>query len=208
MARLREELIFKEMLQHGHVAFDNDIRDKYPEAGTTGLDENGQYNNTLAIEDIFDLIVSLMVKEYSPTDVLIHPLTWSVFVKNGMVDIFDKPALGGDTNMGEIDDDVTNGRLPVGLNIMSSPFIPFDKDNKKFHMYVIDRNNVGAVVEKQPMTTDQFTDPYRDIYNLKFKSRYGVGTYNDGEAIALAKNIALDVSYEKPELIRTIDVTP
>ena len=205
LARLKEELIFKAMTKHGHTTFDNEIRDQHPEAGTTGRDEHGDYNDTLSVEDFFDIVVALMANEYMPTDVLIHPLTWSVFVKNGMIDIFDKPALGGEETIGTIDKDATNGRLPVALNIMASPFIPFDQVNKTFDMYVIDRNNIGVIVQREGMTTDQFSDPYRDISNLKFKERYGIGVLDEGKAVSVAKNVALDTSYAKPTLVRTID---
>jgi len=207
LARLKEELIFKAMTKHGWTTFDNAIRDKYPDAGTTGRDEHGNFNNTLAIEDMFDIILALMNNEYMPTDVLVHPLTWGVFVKNGLIDIFSKPALGGDANLGTIDQDVTNGRLPVSLNIIASPFIPFNQVDKTFDMYCIDRNNVGVIVQREGMTTDQFTDPYKDIHNLKFKERYGLGILDEGKAVSVAKNIALDTTYEKPLLVRTIDAS-
>lgn len=45
LARLKEELIFKAMTKHGHVTFDNNKRDKNPDAGTTGRDEHGNYND-------------------------------------------------------------------------------------------------------------------------------------------------------------------
>jgi uncharacterized protein YciU (UPF0263 family) len=194
------------MSKHGHVVFDNDIREEHPDAGTTGLDEMGNFNDTLAIEDFFDIVVALMNNEYTPTDVLIHPLTWSVFVKNGLIDIFDQGFFGNDIDF-SIDKNAANGRVPMGLNIMVSPFIPFDKVNKKFDMYVVDRNNVGVIVQKDQMSTDQFTDPYRDILNLKFRERYGIGILDEGRAVATAKNIALDVTYEKPDLTRTIDAS-
>jgi len=206
MARLKEELIFKAMSKHGHVVLDNDIREEHPDAGTTGLDEMGNFNDTIAIEDFFDIVVALMNNEYTPTDVLIHPLTWSVFVKNGLIDIFDQGFFGNDVDF-SIDKNAANGRVPMGLNIMVSPFIPFDKVNKKFDMYVVDRNNVGVIVQKDQMSTDQFTDPYRDILNLKFRERYGIGILDEGRAVATAKNIALDVTYEKPDLMRTIDAS-
>lgn len=205
MARLKEELIFKAMTKHGHTVFDNDLRAKHPEAGTTGLDEFGNFNDSLSVENIFDLIVALMNNEYIPTDLMLHPLTWSVFVKNGLVNIFDNPALGGNDSLGNIDTDVTNGRLPIGINIMSSPFIPFDRDRQKFDMYVVDRNSCGVVVQRQEMTTDQFDDPYRDIHNLKFMERYGIGVLDEGKAVAVAKSVSLDTSYEKPQLVRMID---
>ena len=204
MARLKEEKIFKAMTKHGHTVFDNSMREKHPEAGTHGMDELGNYNDTLAIEDFFDIVVALMNNEYTPTDVLIHPLTWSVFVKNGLIDMFDQPVMGNDANF-SIDKDAANGRIPMGLNLMVSPFIPFDRVNKKFDMYVVDRNNVGVIVQKDKMSTDQFTDPYRDILNLKFRERYGIGILDEGKAVATAKNISLDVTYEKPDLVRMIN---
>ncbi len=204
MARLKEELIFKAMTKHGWTVFDNNKREKHPEAGTTGRDEYGNYNDTLAIEDFFDIVVALMHNEYTPTDALIHPLTWSVFVKNGLIDMFDQPVMGNDAQF-SIDMDAANGRIPMGLNLLVSPFIPFDKVNKKFDMYVVDRNNIGVIVQKDEMSTDQFTDPYRDILNLKFRERYGIGILDEGKAVATAKNISLDVTYEKPDLVRMIN---
>ena len=204
MARLKEEIIFKRMTKYGHTVFDNNMRDKQPEAGTTGRDEYGNFNNTLSVEDVFDIVIALMNNQYNPTDVLIHPLTWSVFVKNGLVQIFDNPALGGADEIGEINKEVTGGRLPVNLNIMASPFIPFDRQNKQFDMYCVDRNSVGVIIQREQMTTDEFDDPYKDIRNLKIKSRYGVGVLDEGRAVTVAKNVALDTSYPKPDLVRTI----
>lgn len=204
LARLKEELLFKAMSKHGHAVFDNRKRNKYPEAGTTGRNEHGEFNDTLSVEDLFDLIIAIMANNYIPTDVLIHPLTWSVFLKNGLVNVFDKPALGTDGSI-QIDKNAANGRIPFALNLMVSPFIPFDQVNKKFDMYVVDRDNVGVIVEKTKMTTEDFTDPYRDIRNLKFKERYGIGILDQGKAVATARGVSLDVSYEKPTLIRTID---
>lgn len=204
LARLKEELLFKAMSKHGHVVFDNKLRKKYPEAGTTGRNEHGEFNDTLAIEDLFDIIVALMANEYVPTDILIHPLTWSIFVKNGLISIFDKPALGSEGNI-KIDKNAANGRIPFALNLLVSPFIPFSQVDRTFDMYVIDRNNVGVIVQREKMTTDDFIDPYRDIRNLKFKERYGIGILDQGKAVATARNIALDITYEKPMLVRTID---
>lgn len=204
MARLKEEIAFKMMSKYGHTVFDNSIRDKQPEAGTTGRDEYGNFNNTLSVEDVFDIVIALMNNEYNPTDVLIHPLTWSVFVKNGLVQIFDNPAMGGEDEIGEINQEVTGGRLPVNLNIMASPFIPFDRQKKQFDMYCLDRNSVGVIIQREEMTTDEFDDPYKDIRNLKIKERYGVGVLDEGRAVTVAKNVALDTSYPKPNLVRTI----
>lgn len=210
MARLKEELMFKAMTNHGTVVFDNDLRDKYPQAGTTGLDELGNFNDTLSVEDFFDLVIMLMNNEYVPTDLLIHPLTWTVFLKNGLIDMLDAPAIGQGNDLEDLqggEAEIGGDKLPINLNVTSSPFIPFDEEERTFDMYCIDRNNVGVEVTRDPMTTDEFEDPYRDIQNLKFKERYGIGILDEGKAVTVAKNISLDTSYPKPDLVRTIDIS-
>lgn len=95
-------------------------------------------------------------------------------------------------------------RLPVPLTINFSPFVYFDKINKRFDMYVIDRSEVGVIVQKEGLTTDNWTDPERDIRLLKAKERYGVGVLNNGKAIAVARNIAVAPSYPQQPVIRVV----
>ena len=89
----------------------------------------------------------------------------------------------------------TQGRLPFGINVNFSPFIKFDKVNKTFDMYIINRNNVGVIAQKDPLTTDNWTNPERDIRLLKVKERYGVGILDNGRGIAVARNIAVAPTY-------------
>ena len=55
------------------------------------------------------------------------------------------------------------GRLPMPISVSFSPFVKFDKVNKKFDMYCIDRSSVGVIAEKEALSTDNWTDPERDI---------------------------------------------
>ena len=52
---------------------------------------------------------------------------------------------------------------------------------------------------KDPISTEQFDDPARDIKTLKVKERYGVGILNGGLAIAVAKNIKFAKTWPMPE---------
>ncbi len=61
MARYKEEQIFNAFSSHGHVVFDNALRTAQPAAGTTGLGKDGQYNDTLSVEDFLDLTLALMM---------------------------------------------------------------------------------------------------------------------------------------------------
>ena len=205
MARFKEEKIFIQFSKHGHIVFDNDIRAKYKEAGTTGMDIEGNYNNTMSTEDMIDLFVAVMANGYNPTDIIMHPLTWSVFFKNDIMNSLTHAAIGGSqiTNL-QIKPDQVSGRIPFSININFTPFAPFNYETKKFDMYVVDRNNIGILLEKTPLATEQFDDPMRDIQTIKVNERYGIGILNQGKAVATARNLAFDKSYPEPDRIKVV----
>lgn len=206
MMRLKEEKIFIQFSKHGHMVFNNDIRDKYTEAGTTGMDREGNYNNTMSTEDMIDLFIAVMANGYNPTDILMHPLAWSVFFKNDIMNSLTHAALGGSqiTNL-QIKPDQVTGRIPFAVNLNFTPFAPFNYETKNFDMYVVDRNNIGILLEKTPLATEQFDDPMRDIQTIKINERYGIGILNEGKAVATARNIAFDKSYPEPERIKVVN---
>lgn len=209
MARLKEEKIFHQFSKFGHTVFDNSIRDQYPEAGTTGLAYDGTYNDTLSVEDFLDLIIAVMNNEFVPDTVLMHPLAWTAFAKTALYGGYAQTIGGiqGTDTPGsfQLDPESTAGRLPFPFRIVMSPFIPLDRENKRFDMYVVDSNNVGVLIEREPLTTEQFDDPTRDIRNIKLKERYGIGILFEGRAIAVAKNVALDKSFPIPTRVKNVD---
>src|SRR5690606_34278091 len=96
MARHKEEKIFREFVKHGWPVFDNSLPN--PEAKTTGKDFDGNLNGTMSTEDFVDLIIGLMAHGYIATDVLMHPLVWSLFAKNEFIDSLSVAAFGGQGN--------------------------------------------------------------------------------------------------------------
>ena len=224
MARFKEEMIFNAFSTHGHTVFDNAQRTAQPAAGTTGLGKDGQYNDTLSVEDFLDLTLALMGNGYNPTDVIMHPLTWVVFARNSMIGngltfgalggnyvhpnggIQGTPAAFGMANSGDgqkliMTPDQVQNRLPVPMVINFSPWVKFDKLTKRFDMYVLDKSEVGIIAQKEGLTTGKWTDPEKDIRNLKAKERYGIGILNNGRAITVAKNIAVAPSYPAAPVI-------
>lgn len=230
MARYKEEMIFNAFSTHGHVVFDNAMRTAQPAAGTTGLGKDGQYNDTLSVEDFLDLTLALMGNGYNPTDVIMHPLTWVVFARNSMIGngltfgalggnnvhpnggIQGTPAAFGMANNGNgqkmiMTPDQVQNRLPIPMAINFSPWVKFDKLTKRFDMYVVDKSEVGIVAQREGLSTGNWTDPEKDIRNLKAKERYGIGILNNGRAITVAKNIAVAPSYPAAPVIN-ISNTP
>jgi len=197
LARLKEENMFREFTRHGHVVYDASLftvgQDGYP----TGRGFDGELNGTLTAEDLLDMSVSIMAAGFTPTDIIMHPLCWSLFAKNEFLAESGKAAFG--QGVGGQDPRQFNTSNSLGLTVQFSPFVPFDQATKTFDFYLVDRNNVGVLLVKDDISTEQFDDPTRDIQSLKLKERYGVGILNGGLGIAVAKNIAFKKTYSVPE---------
>jgi hypothetical protein len=210
MARLLEEIVFNEWSKHGHNVFDNDLRGKDPRCGTTGLDYGGAFNDTLSTMDFVFMSCVLIMNGFRPTDIIMHPLCIPLFYENQFIKAYTGGIFAGGPKPnpdGYIKDpNATNGPPLGGINVIYSPFVPFNAATMKFDLYMIDRNEVGVLLVREDLRTDQFEDPARDLVNLKVMARWGVGTLNEGRAIAVARNIAFARSYEAPDRIYTLQM--
>lgn len=198
LARKKEEVCFEEFNKHGHIVFDADKYKPGDDGYPTGRGFNGEYNGTLSAEDLIDMATSIMAAGFTPTDIIMHPLCWALFSKNAFLEGVQSVAAFG---QGKVDYDPRNFNLSsnaLGLNVILSPFVPFDQVNKKFDFYIIDRNNLGVLLVKDDISTEQFDDPLRDIKTLKVRERYGVGILHGGLGIAVARNIKFARTWPAP----------
>lgn len=204
MARKKEEVIFDEFNKHGHVVFDGNMYKPGDDGYPTGRGFDGNYNGTLTAEDMIDMAVSIMSAGFTPTDIIMHPLCWALFAKNAMLSQNDIAAFG----QGQYFKDPRefNPTNSLGLNIIFSPYVPFNQAEKKFDFYILDRNNIGVLLVKDEISTEQFDDPLKDIQTLKVKERYGVGILYGGFGLAVARNIKYAKTWPAPE--RRFDVMP
>lgn len=228
MARYKEEWAFNNFSDHGHIIFDNNLRDQVPQAGTSGRAEDGSYNNTLSVEDMLDIMLSMMGNDRTPTDLIMHPLTWVVFAKNQMVsnvgmsygafngqnmnftgNIQGTPGPFGLQANGAgqkfiMSPEQVQGRLPFPIRINFSPFVKFDKKNKSFDMYVLDASDgVGVIAQKEGLQMESWADPEKDISLMKVKERYGIGI-TDHKAIAVARGLSVAPTYPVPPKVQVI----
>ena len=227
MARLKEEICFNAFSDHGHIVFDNNLRAQMPEAGTSGRAQDGSYNDTLSTEDFIDMVLAMMGNNHNPTDIIMHPLTWVIFARNSMIGngmtygafggqqmhpwgaTQGTPGFGGlSAEQGPqkfvLTPDQVQGRLPMPIRINFSPFVRFDKKTKKFDMYILDENEVGIIAQKDSLSTENWTDPERDIRLLKCKERYGVGILDNGRGIVVARNLAVAPTYPVPPTVTVV----
>lgn len=228
MARYKDEWCAREFSEHGHVVFDNALAAQNPDAATTGLGEDSLPNNTLSVEDFMSMCLALMANDKTPTDVIMHPLCWLVFARNAMVGqgltfgamgamnvnpFGTTQGTGGfaglSNNMGPqqfvLNESQARFNLPMPINVILSPRVKFDKQNKTFDMYVIDRNNIGAIVQREDLSVEKWTNPEIDVRIIKAKERYGIGIMDNGKGIAVAKNISAMPSYPRPTVVRVTE---
>jgi hypothetical protein len=195
MARLKEKIALGRFSEAATTVFDNDSGSF---ADTTGRGIDGVANLTLTWEDIVDMAAVLHAENHAPTDFILHPLMWPMFIKsapfhaNGMNQAWN-------TSLGS-KEGVANGAAPIGLNVILSPFVSFTAKNgstpAKSDVFLINRNDIGTLLVKDDLSTDEWVDQTRDIRSLKMKERYDIVCYGDGEGIAVAKNVRLASNYD------------
>jgi hypothetical protein len=199
LARLKEQIALSRFKDAATVVFDNDD-DDYD--STTGLGVDGLANDTIRWDDVIDMAAVLMAEKHVPTDFILHPLMWSIFLKDAIFHM-GGAASAVNTSWGyrpTSADSALNATAPMGLNVLVSPFVSFTAKTSvaaaKSDLFLIDRNEVGSLLVKDEMSTDQFADPSRDIRSLKMKERYDIVMLGDGEGITVAKNVSLARNYE------------
>jgi len=208
MRRFREEHIWEQFTRYGHTVFDPD--NSSTAYATTGIDGTYTYNDTMSVYDFLDLVATLYLWGFKPTDIMMHPMHYLVFVKTAMrgglfLPEANKAAIASSFNPGSLPqqdgssaDSFISSQLG-GLipNVWTTPYIPFDVRNMKANVYVIDRNQVGTTLEREGMRRIEWDDMTREVRFIRFKDEMGVAIYNDGRAIAKAVNIAVDVGYNQ-----------
>jgi hypothetical protein len=211
LARHKEKKIFTAFTKHGHNIIDNKSAD--PRMHTTGLDVDGNPNNTLAAEDLLDIIIGVMAQEYNPTDLLMHPLAWTVFARNELTGgLSINNQIGGELKSKTypkggnfaLGPNSIQGRLPFGFNVNLSPFMNLDKKEKLFDIVCLDKNNVGVLLQKTDLQVEKFDEPARDVQNMKFIERYGIGILNEGRGVVTAKNISMEKSFPEIQRIKQV----
>jgi hypothetical protein len=197
MARLKEQIALGVFAESASVVFDNDDAG---EADTTGRGLNGAANDSITWDDVIEMASVLMAENHVPTDFIIHPLMWALFLKDSVFHSGGARYPGAWSYGVGSKEGVANSTAPLGLNVLVSPFVNFvaatESSAAKSDVMVIDRNEVGVLLVKDDMSVDEWTDQTRDIRALKMKERYDIVALGDGEGVTAAKNVALSRNYE------------
>jgi hypothetical protein len=225
MARLKEEMCANEFATNSTKAFDNKLGTL--EAQTTGRSAASKFNGTLSFRDVIDALGAMVTNEYSPTDISVHPMMWSVFAKDPILQFLMLQNGQAVQTVGDLGPNSIKANMPWAFNVNVSPFITYTIGDTVagFHtdpansattadqtgvsttdMYISDRNNSLVILAREALSVEQFDDPYRDIRRIRCKERYGVGTLNNGKAVVSIKNIVLGENVEPIYTVRTTSI--
>jgi hypothetical protein len=94
--------------------------------------------------------------------------------------------------------------LPSPIQVIVTHYVPFSYGTKGIermdsgcttNVIMVDSDNCGVIGQSEAVRTDRWTDPERDILNIKLREAYGFAVLEQGKAIAKASNIAISRNY-------------
>jgi HK97 family phage major capsid protein len=220
LIRWKEEKTANLISSQGTVTFNNSGAGT---PRTTGRDSAGALNGTFHIDDLFVMYASLANAGFVPNTLIMHPFGWLIFARDpnlrhfgfmnggpmfqtyqGQVGAAEEWRLGGLNQNTTVDDpfavasthtNVPRPFFPVPLNIVVSPFVPYDATLNTTEIWMCDRAELGVIVVDEDVTTDQWNDPARDIRHVKLRERYALALLNQGQAMRQAKGVLVGKSY-------------
>lgn len=99
--------------------------------------------------------------------------------------------------------------FPAPLSIVVSPFIDFDSTTQSTDIHMVDRNELGILVEDEPLVTESWDEPTRDMTKTKMRERYAFAIDNEGHSIAtaLGVRIARGFDWDNPRITQDVPDT-
>lgn len=88
LARHKEVKIFNLIRAMGVPCFDNVNPGSSVKGVTTGRDLSGAGNGSVTMDDMFDAYAQVITQGFFPNTLLMHPLTWTMFVKDATLRAF------------------------------------------------------------------------------------------------------------------------
>ena len=77
----------------------------------------------------------------------------------------------------------------MDMQIIVTPWAPYNPVKKRGDIIICDREELGVLLVDEDLTTEEWTDPARDIKKIKFRERYCFGILNEGQSVAVLKNV-------------------
>lgn len=224
MARLKEKKAVDLITStsYGTTIFDNSSAST---KSTTGRDSLGAFNGTLTLDDLYYAYAVMVDRGFIPDTLIMHPFAWQIFAQEGiskafgwqqgMADLMWRTVQGplgtvpqwraGGLNQNSYPENVRNiagtytnvpSPFPLPFRIVVSPYMPYTASTARTDIVFCTASELGLLIVDEELTTDEWTDPARDIKKIKMRERYGMHMVNDGKGIGLMKSIKIARSFD------------
>jgi hypothetical protein len=210
MMRLKESIAHRKFFDAAQTIMSNTYGPDVLQ--TSGVDSNAALNGTLDATDWLKVFGQIVQSGRTPTHILMNPLAWAMWAEDPIVRSFawynglglrgeGSTKVGGSLpNSPGFDNSSMAAFLaktaPMGLQVIVSPFVPFNATTNTTDVYILDADDLGALTVRDDMSVEQFNDPTRDIVNLKVKERYDITVIpSEGVNIAKLEGIKVDRNY-------------
>jgi len=219
LARHKEEKVATMLLANATEDFDNDGG-----THTSGRGADGAFNGTFTLDDLLTMYAAAVNEGYEPNTLLMNPMGWLIFARDPVMRAFgfanggemwqafqgpagSAPQWKGGGFINEpwkvtSPEKISGTWTPVPtqfpfspLSIVVSPYINYDATNNVTDIYLVDRNELGYLIERESVFTEDWKDPAHDIYKTKFRERYAVAGPIDNR-IRVAKNVVIAKGYD------------
>ncbi len=91
----------------------------------------------------------------------------------------------------------------TGLTLLVSEFVPFDEVTNTATIMMIDTRNTGVLITNEPLSIEDWDEKANDMKVFKLREKYALAAYEQGRAIAIAKNISLEPNeiFNNPQIV-------
>jgi len=225
LARLKERKVADLITTNGTILISNASDKGTGVPGPTGRNAAGAYNGTLTQDDIFKAWGTMINTGFVMNTMIMHPFAWKIFAdeglarlfgfENGMAGLLRQWPQGSPGNAPQWTQTMLNHNTYVSnpenlattynnlpsmfgrtFNIIVSPYMTFTASANTTDIVFCDINELGILVVDEDVTSDEWTDPSKDIMKIKLRERYGVAVKNDGRGIGILKSIKIAKSVD------------
>jgi hypothetical protein len=81
--------------------------------------------------------------------------------------------------------------LGLPFKILVSPFVNFDPEARTTDIMMFNSSNLGALIVAEEPHVKSWEDGQYNIQNMSIEEAYGFGILNEGQAIAVMKNVKI-----------------
>ena len=123
-----------------------------------------------------------------------------------------KAAHGDSQRLTQEEQNLLNREAPVvpayagpltGLTLLVSEFVPYNEVTNTADIIMLDTRNTGVLITNEPLVIDNWDEKANDMKVFKLREKYALAMYEQGRAVAIAKNISLEPNeiFNNPQIV-------